>query len=95
VLQACLTWFEPIDHEQVAMDKSLPISLVHGVFGAGKSFLLVVLVRLSFLLVVLRCVADRSSAITQIIFISRVLDAAENHDVRILVASSTNTAGTF
>jgi len=45
VLQACLTWFEPIDHDEVAMDQSLPIALVHGVFGAGKSFLLVVLVR--------------------------------------------------
>ena len=31
----------------------------------------------------------------QIIFLSRVLDAAENPDIRILVASSTNTAGTL
>ncbi|ELR18662.1 uncharacterized protein ACA1_393280 [Acanthamoeba castellanii str. Neff] len=81
VLQACLTWFEPIDHE-VTMDKSLPIALVHGVFGAGKSFLLVVL--------------PTSRQLTpqpaQIVFISRVLDAADNRDIRILVASSTNTA---
>ncbi len=94
VLQACLTWFEPIDHE-VTMDKSLPIALVHGVFGAGKSFLLVVLVRslLTRLQPTSRQLTPQPNA--QIVFISRVLDAADNRDIRVLVASSTNTAGTI
>ena len=78
-----MTWFETSDNSE---NKRKPIVLVHGVFGSGKSFMLVG--------IQIFCNGHKKN-IGLIVFLCRLLDAAgiNNSDAKILVCSSTNVAG--
>eukprot|EP00002_Diphylleia_rotans_P031157 TRINITY_DN645_c0_g1_i9.p1 TRINITY_DN645_c0_g1~~TRINITY_DN645_c0_g1_i9.p1 ORF type:complete len:680 (-),score=132.45 TRINITY_DN645_c0_g1_i9:2286-4325(-) len=69
VVKSCSKWFYPQHYKSTSEGEDCVV-LVHGVFGSGKSHLLIALITI----------------------ICKVLDAAQDRHVRILVAALTNTA---